>query len=362
MSESTPLRALVGLAAFVVVVGGMRVAEPVLVPFLLALLLAMLTAPLLLWLVAHGIPKALSLTLVLLLLLGVGGAFGGVLGRSLGNFSAALPEYSVRLEAQAMALLQWLRGRGVRIEEEEFFELVDPTQVLQFTGVFLNSLAGVLTDATMILIVVGFLLAELSSLREKLWLVAEDPEATRDAFRRFERTLRRYVVIKTATSLVTGLLIGSWMWLLGIDYAALWGLLAFLLNYIPSIGSVIASIPAIFFALVDAGFGAALWAGGGYLAVNNVIGNVIEPRIMGRGVGLSTLVVILSLVFWGWVLGPLGMFLSVPLTMTLKIALDSRPDTRWLGVLLGPGPESEEALAEPDEGHPEPAGQEVAGR
>ena len=134
----------------------------------------------------------------------------------------------------------------------------------------------------------------------------------------------------------------------------LWGLLAFLLNYVPNIGSVIAAVPAVLFAAVQLGPGAALWAAAGYLVMNVAVGSILEPRFMGRGLGLSALVVFLSLVFWGWVLGPVGMFLSVPLTMMIKIALDSHPDTHWIAVLLGPEGAAAEELAarapEPDSG------------
>jgi predicted PurR-regulated permease PerM len=142
--------------------------------------------------------------------------------------------------------------------------------------------------------------------------------------------------IKTWTSMLTGVLVSLWLWLLGVDHAQLWGVMAFLLNYVPNIGSFIAAVPAVLLALVQLGPGSALLAALGYLVVNIIIGNVIEPRFMGKGLGLSTLVVFLSLVFWGWVLGPVGMLLSVPLTITVKLALDSKPETRWLGVLLGP--------------------------
>ena len=152
----------------------------------------------------------------------------------------------------------------------------------------------------------------------------------------------------------TGIAIGVWLAVIGVDYAMLWGLLAFLLNYVPNIGSIIAAVPTVLFAAVQLGPGAALWSAAGYLVVNVVVGSVVEPRFMGRGLGLSTLVVFLSLVFWGWVLGPVGMFLSVPLTMMIKIALDSRPDTHWIAVLLGPEGAAEEELAargsEPDAG------------
>ena len=143
------------------------------------------------------------------------------------------------------------------------------------------------------------------------------------------------MAIKTLTSLATGIFVGIWLAILGIDYPVLWGLVAFLLNYVPNIGSIIAAIPAVLLSFIQIDMFHALFAALGYVIVNIVIGSVIEPRVMGRGMGLSTLVVFLSLVFWGWVLGPVGMLLSVPLTMILKIALEHNEDTRWIAVLLG---------------------------
>ena len=137
---------------------------------------------------------------------------------------------------------------------------------------------------------------------------------------------------------ITGIAIGIWLAILGVNHAFLWGLFAFLLNYVPNIGSIIAAIPAVLLALIQLGLGSAILVGIGYLVVNVVVGSIIEPKYMGKGLGLSTLVVFLSLVFWGWVLGPVGMVLSVPLTMVLKIGLESKEDTRWIAVLLGSAP------------------------
>ncbi|MBA7685918.1 AI-2 transport protein TqsA [subsurface metagenome] len=144
------------------------------------------------------------------------------------------------------------------------------------------------------------------------------------------------MAIKTLVSLATGVLVTIWIAIIGVDYPLLWGLLAFALNYVPNIGSIIAAIPVVLLATIQLGIIQAVAVAIGYLAVNLVMGNVIEPRFMGRGLGLSTLVVFLSLIFWGWILGPVGMLLSVPLTITAKIALDSSEETRWIGVLLGP--------------------------
>ncbi len=178
----------------------------------------------------------------------------------------------------------------------------------------------------------------------KLHRILKNPEESLGHFDHFIENIKRYMAIKTATSLLTGAAVTLWLTGVGVDYPVLWGVLAFFLNYVPNIGSIIAAVPALLLALVQLGPGAAAWTGAGFLLINNIVGNVIEPRYMGKGLGLSGLVVFVSLVFWGWVLGSAGMFLSVPLTMTIKIALDSNENTRWLAVLLGP---AEEHLEQP---------------
>jgi AI-2 transport protein TqsA len=140
------------------------------------------------------------------------------------------------------------------------------------------------------------------------------------------------------------LTITLWLWVQGVDYPGMWGVFAFLFNYIPNIGSIIAAVPAVLLALVQLGPGAAAFVGLGFLIVNTVVGSVIEPKIMGQGIGLSALVVFLSLAFWGWVLGPVGMLLSVPLTMAAKIALGGRASTQWLSVLLGSNKDATDLL------------------
>jgi predicted PurR-regulated permease PerM len=149
--------------------------------------------------------------------------------------------------------------------------------------------------------------------------------------------------IKANTSLLTGLLVWLWLSFIGVDFAAMWATLAFLLNFVPTIGSIIAAVPAVLLALVQLGLKEALLAMLGYMAINILIGNAVEPRVMGRGLGLSTLVVFLSLVFWGYILGSAGMFLSVPLTMALKIALGANPQTRPVAIMLGPEIEAKQA-------------------
>ena len=157
-------------------------------------------------------------------------------------------------------------------------------------------------------------------------------------------SIRNYLSIKTVISFLTGLFIWIWLLVLGVDYAILWGVIAFLLNYIPNIGSIIAAAPTMLLALIQLGVSGMVWTGIGYLLVNMVIGNMVEPKVMGKGLGLSTLVVFLSLIIWGFMLGTVGMFLSVPLTMTIKIILEQNEQTKWIAILLGTEDETKRLL------------------
>ena len=183
-----------------------------------------------------------------------------------------------------------------------------------------------------------FLLLELSGLPSKLRLAMGADHPSVPGFDRFADSLNRYLAIKTIISLVTGFCAYILVSALRIDYAPLWGLLAFMLNYVPNIGSVVAAIPPSMMCLVQFGGPRTVWCVVGYVVINVTFGNFIEPRVMGKGLGLSTLVVWMSLIFWGWVFGPVGMLLSVPLTMVVKIAMESNPDTSWIAILLGSDP------------------------
>jgi predicted PurR-regulated permease PerM len=160
----------------------------------------------------------------------------------------------------------------------------------------------------------------------------------------FLANLGSYLGIKTIVSLATGVVAGLLTWAVGLDFPLLWAMLAFLLNYVPNIGSIIAAVPAILMALIQLGPGEAMATAVGFVAINIVFGNVIEPRMMGYGVGISPLIVFIGLVFWGWVFGPVGMLLSVPLTMTLKLALESDKRTRWIAILIGSERDAQHAL------------------
>jgi AI-2 transport protein TqsA len=323
------------LASFIIVVAGMKAASSILVPFFLAVFIAVICAPPLFWLKRKGVPKVLALILILAAILIVGLLFGALIGPSLNDFLRSLPDYQERLSTHIAASISWLRGKGVNIPAEEVPHALNPGWVMNLAGGIFTALSSVLTNAFLILLTVVFILLEAADLPKKLRIVLKNPERSLSTIERFSQDAKRYLVIKTLISAATGLAIWLWLLILGVDYPVLWGTLVFLLNYVPNIGSVIAALPAVLLALVQLGVGSALLTVLGFLVVNGVIGNILEPKLMGKGLSLSALVVFLSLVFWGWVLGPIGMILSVPMTSLVKIALESYEETRGLAVMLG---------------------------
>ncbi len=338
---------LVTMAALIIVVAGMRAAVEILIPFLLAVFIAIISAPLLFWLQKKKIPTWLSLIIIIGVLLLALFLMGALLGSSINDFSTNLPSYEAKLSQQIDALISWIGKMGIDTSGLAVTEMLNPGSAMKIVGAALNSLSKVLTNGFLILMTVIFILLEASGMPLKLRRVLGDPEHSLAGFDSFINDVKQYMAIKTIVSLITGILVAAGLMVIGLDYAVLWAVLAFFLNYIPNIGSIIAAVPAVLLAIVQLGFLHAGLVALGYLVVNLVMGNIVEPRFMGKGLGLSTLVVFLSLIFWGWVLGPVGMLLSVPLTITAKIALDSREDTRWLSVLLGPAiPDSQPATGD----------------
>jgi predicted PurR-regulated permease PerM len=327
---------LLTIAAFVIVVAGMSAAKVILVPFLLAAFIAIISAPPLFWLQRKGLSTWLALIVVILGVLFIGLLMAGLVGSSVQDFSRDLPVYEAKLKQQTNLVIGWLEKLGVDISGLAVTEIFDPGAAMKLVATLLNGLGSVLANGFLILMTVIFILLEASSFPAKLRTVLGGPQSSLVRFDNFISNVKQYMAIKTLISLATGILVAIWLIVIGVDYPLLWGLLAFALNYIPNIGSIISAVPAVLLAIIQLGLIRAAIVAAGYVVINLLMGNVIEPRFMGRGLGLSTLVVFLSLLFWGWVLGPVGMLLSVPLTITAKMALDSRDDTRWMAVLLGP--------------------------
>ena len=336
MIASPIAKFLVIAASFVVVVAGMKAAEAILVPFLLSLFIAVICTPPLIWLKEKGLPTALALLVIVSTVVVVSTGVGVVVGAAVSDFSTDLPAYQDRLQVISDELFVQLSSWGLPIDVSQLKDSFNPSVALSLVGNTLSSFGNLMANAFLILLLVVFILAEEVRLTDKLQGMRSSVKSL-EAIEKFTRGVHQYVAIKTLVSLLTGGLVLIWLWVLGVDYFVLWGLLAFLLNFVPTLGSILAAVPAVLLALIQLGVGDAALTGLGFLLVNVIVGNVIEPRVMGKGLNLSALVVFMSLVFWGWVLGPVGMLLSIPLTMTVKIALESFDDTAWVGQVLGSG-------------------------
>ncbi len=338
--------AVISLAAVIVIIYGLQMAKALLVPFLLAAFLAMITVRPMLWMQQRRVPAifaALIIVSAMALMIVVAGA---ILGRSIADFTEALPKYQESLDSMIDGFLVFAVDRlGLDDSVQSIGDMINPGWAMGFAATLLNGLKDVLTNVFLIFFTMIFILLEASSITSKVEAAFGKSADSLEGPRVFLDNLGRYLGIKTVVSFATGLCAWLLTWSIGLDFPLLWAMLAFLLNYLPTIGSIIAAVPAILLALVQLGPGAAAATLAGFAAINVVFGNIVEPRLMGYGVGISPLVVFIGLLFWGWVFGPVGMLLSVPLTMTLKLGMESDERTRWIAIFLGSERDAKHAIA-----------------
>jgi AI-2 transport protein TqsA len=325
---------LVGFAAFIIIIAGLKAASQIVVPFMLSVFIAIICAPVMSSLRQRKVPTWLAIILVVLLILVGIGSLAVLVGASLDNFSSQLPSYKARFAEEMSSLIQVINSLGLQISYDQVKGYIDPSALMQMVANALRGLGSALTNLILVVMIVIFILFEAVELPKKLSLALNDASQSLQKFESFIKSVNRYLVIKTLVSILTGVLITLWLWILGVDFPILWGVCAFLLNFVPNIGSIIAAVPAVLLAFVQLGSLSAGLTAIGFLAVNLVVGNVIEPRYMGRGLGLSTLVVFLSLLLWGWVFGPVGMLLSIPLTIIMKLAFEANPKMHWLAIMI----------------------------
>ncbi|EBT8548692.1 AI-2E family transporter [Salmonella enterica] len=273
--DKTGMHILLKLASLVIILAGIHAAADIIVQLLLALFFAIVLNPLVTWFIRRGVKRPLAITIVVVVMLIVLTALVGVLAASLNEFIAMLPKYSKELTRKVLHLQELMPFLNLHMSPERMLRGMDSDKIMLFTTTLMTGVSGAI-----------------------IWL---------------------------------GLA------LMGIQFALMWGVLAFLLNYVPNIGSVISAVPPMIQALLFNGFYECVLVGALFLVVHMVIGNIMEPRMMGHRLGMSTLVVFLSLLVWGWLLGPVGMLLSVPLTSVCKIWMETTKGGSKLAILLGPG-------------------------
>lgn len=330
-------RSLVPFAAFTVLLFGVHAAREILIPLTFAGLFGMLVAPAVFWAKNHRIPPWVSIPLVLLAVVAAMGGFVMVLGTSIAGLIDRAPFYEERIMLTISELIEWAQRYGFAkdVNPAGFGDLVNSDQAVALAGATLGSIAAALSSTLVVVLVLAFLLFEAVDLPAKLRAAFGERTIDTAQASRALRHVKRYVVIKMYVCLGTGTVVGGFCAVTGVDFPVLWGLLAFILNFIPNVGSFIAGIPPVIIALVEHGPGRAVIVLIGYAVLNLVIGSLIEPPLLGRRLGISAFFVVLSLVVWGALWGPAGMLLAVPLTMLVKLGFEASGRFQWVAILLG---------------------------
>lgn len=327
--------ALVNLAALIIIFAGVIYAKSIITPFLLALFISIICVQPISWLEKKGISRRIGLFIVLLGLLLLFSGFSFLIGGTISSFTGNLSKYNSALSTIGDSFIRYLNEKGLKIHEDQISNLIHPEKILEYTATAMSTLLNMMGTLFIIFLIILFILTEYGSFSVKAKAIMSESDESISYFFTILQNIRHYLGIKTLLSLLIGILIYLVLIIIGVDYPLLWALIGGMMNYIPNIGSIISTTPTVLFALIQLGLGGALWTLFSTMLIHNIIGNLIEPKIMGRGLGLSTLVVFLSLLFWGFILGMVGMILSVPLTMTFKIILEQNEKTKWLAILLG---------------------------
>ena len=321
-------------AALIIVIGGIKTASDFISPLLMSIFISIVCTPPLFFMQRKGIPTFIALAVIL----GFVGLFGvaifSLITSSIDQFSQSTDRYRTNLTLVYQQFGSFLGSIGISFHLDALLSRIDPNFFLRLFNVLLNGLSKLVADGLIVFLTVLFILAEVATLPNKLRTALRNPDDSMTRLQGFTKKVIHYLGLKTATGALTGVCAAILLWALDVEYIFLWAVLAFALNFIPYVGSIAAGLPPVLLGLIDHGISTALWAAGGYVAINIVVGNIIETRWMGEGLNLSSFVVFVSLIFWGWVLGPTGMFLSIPLTMLITIALEMNPQTHRIAELM----------------------------
>ncbi len=328
------LRFWIIFASIVIVLAAMKEARYIINIILLAFFITSISIGPIEWMKKKGLPELWAILIMILSFIVVISLTIFIVGSSVNNFVLKMPYYNERFNRLWLETHRWLVEHGFVNKNFSPLQELNPGNILKIAGGFFTGFGNVMGTFFLVFIIYVFMLFEISVFSRKLKLIKPKSVQSVDEVL---RSLVKYFGIKTLTSFSTGFFIAIGLLILGVDFPVLWGFLAFILNFIPSIGSFIAAIPAVLLSLILLGPFGALITVIMYFVINTIIGNILEPQLMGRNLGISPLFVFVAMIFWGYILGTIGMLIATPLIIMIKIILDSRPVTKDIGTLLGNG-------------------------
>ncbi len=319
-------------ASVIVIIAGMKAMSNLILIILMALFITAMSLSPFLWLKKKKVPEIISIILVIVLIMGLLYTLSLLLAVSVTGFTERLPFYEQQFSHLWMSMHEWLIEAEIIAADTNILNFIKSTNLMTSSGGAVSGLGKLISDPFLVLFVYIFMMLEVSIFGDKMKLISPK---TLGGMHIIITNIKKYFAIKFLTSFITGLIIYLGLLVIGVDFALLWGIIAFVFNFIPSIGSIFAAIPAVLLAFIQLDPFSGMMTIVLYLVVNMVIGSIIEPPLMGRNLGLSPLIVFLSLLIWGFILGPVGMLLSAPLTMILKIIFDQRAQTSTAGIIIG---------------------------
>ncbi|MEV0288012.1 MULTISPECIES: AI-2E family transporter [unclassified Kribbella] len=343
---------LLGTSGAVLTAAGLRGFSDIAGPVFLALVLTIAVSPLRRLLVRRGvkgwIAALISLVTVYVFLLGMAGA----LAYSVAKLATLLPTYQDQFAELVDDARSWLAGLGVGTEQlQAALQGIDLSQFFDVLQGWLSGLLGVVSSLGLVVVVLFFMCIDAAPFANRLGEAAGTRPDIAGALAGFARNTTRYLIVSTVFGLIVAVFDVGILYLLDIPLPWLWGLLAFITNYIPNVGFFIGVVPPALLGLLDQGWATLVWVIVAYSIINFIIQSIIQPKIVGDAVGLSTTLTFLSLIVWAWILGPVGAVLAIPLSLLVKaLLLDADPSTRWLSGLISGDQLPEHApVAEPAE-------------
>lgn len=317
-----------------IVLATFKFASGLIVPFLIAISLAIILSPFLTYLEQKRIPKAISLVLIIIVSLLPAMILGGYIGEEVKDFANNFQEIKEQFSLILEKFSHFMNGFGLGVTQEDIHKILEKSNLGEIVRSLASQVGSQFSNIFLIFFMLAFMLMESNFFYNKMIKITKDYGSDIEDGMKIIEKIKSYFLIKVKTSLITAVWILAVLWYYDVSYFYLWATLAFFLNFIPVIGSIIAAVPPIIMALIDQTAMTALWVAVWYMIINTVIGNILEPRIMGKGLGLSALVIFLSMTFWGWIFGPAGMILSVPLTMVVQFLFTQYRETKWIALLL----------------------------
>ncbi len=322
------------LATSVVILAGLKVASEIVIILFLAIFIASIISSLLNFLQKGKVPKFISYLIVLSIISIFVLLMYYIINISLKDFLSNLSSYEQGLNDLIVNSISFVEQYGYTVNKDQIMKTLNLSSFFGFTTGIIGDIGSFLSKFLLIVIGIAFILAESKSFETKLKIIFKSNAQKLKHFNLFSHNIQKYFVVKSTTSFLTGFIITVTLLYFEIDYPILWGVLAMIFNFVPVVGSIIAAIPAVLLSLLNADVNTTIILIVLYMTINISISNIIEPKLMGKELGLSPLVIFFSLILWGWILGIVGMFLAVPITMTLKIAFNSNKSTHWIAILM----------------------------